>query len=123
MERTLLRSLHNKLLGSSSRRESVNNIYIFINTVSIVIFGLSFLISFFVYRNLSNSIEKLEKAMSFSFFLSVLIGSSYFLYSLSHEMTLDNMGDYLTVLMHSFIYPSFCVLTLRVYKELGVKTA
>jgi len=100
----------------------MNNIYIFINTISIGIFALSLLISFVVYRNFSNSIKKLEKIMSFSFFLSVLIGSSYFLYGLSHEMTLDNIGNYLTVLMHSFIYPSFGVLILKGYKE-GVKTA
>ena len=101
----------------------MNNIYIFINTTSIALFSLSFLISFVVYRNFSNSIEKFEKVMSFCFFLSILIGSSYFLYSLSNEMTLDNIGNYLTVLMHSFIYPSFGVLILKFYKELGVKTA
>lgn len=99
----------------------MDNVYIFINAISIVIFGLSFLFSLVVYRNFPKSIEKKEKVMSFCFFLSVFFGSSYFLFSLSYQMTLDNIGNYLTVLMHSFIYPSFCLLILNIYKELGDK--
>jgi len=100
----------------------MSNIYIFINTLSLIIFGLSLFVSFILYRKVSNVIERLEKTSNFAFLVSILIGASYFLYNLSHEMTLDNIGNYLTVLMLSIIYPSLCLLILKAFKELCVKT-
>ena len=95
----------------------MNYLLILINALSVAIFLLSVSTSVLLYRRHANSIEKIEKIFTFSFFLSVFISSCYFLYSLSYGMTLDNIGDYLTVLMHSLMYPSACILLLKGYKE------
>jgi len=99
----------------------MNNIYIFINTTAVIIFVISLLLSFLLYNKESQSVSKAARIINFSFILSALFGACYFLYNMSHEMTLVNIGNYLTVLMLVIIYPSITIVALKIYQQMAHK--
>jgi len=101
----------------------MNYIFILIDVIAVFIFCFSFLIAFFVYQNTPDIMDRYEKTSIFSFYLSIFIGAIYFLYSLSNGMTLDNIGNYLTVLMLVIIYPTLVVLAIKLYKQRCLKLA
>ena len=93
------------------------------NTTAVVIFILSLFLSLLFYSNESKIIDKIAKTLNFSFILSILMGACYFLYSMSHEMTLDNIGNYLTVIMLVIIYPSISIVAFKIYQKTVYKSA
>jgi len=90
-------------------------IHIFTDSIAIPVFLVALLISFLVYRNYQDKKQKLLQVSSFSFSICILIGVSYFMYGLSSDMSIENVGPYAAVLLLPMFYSALFSIGVRLY--------
>ncbi len=90
-------------------------LFIFTDVLSGAIFLLSLFSSYWFYRKITTPSVLLTQISSLNFALCVLLSASYFVYSMSADMTMKNIGYYFTVLLLPIIYAAFFSIVVKVF--------
>jgi hypothetical protein len=95
-------------------------IHIFTDFIAIPIFIIALLVSFYVYRGSDNKSQKLSSVSSFSFNICILLGVSYFMYGLSSDMGIENVGPYAAAMLLPILYSALFSLSVKIYLNKSV---